>query len=108
MAFLQQQGKHQTSTLPDLMILDLNLPRKDGRSVLAEVRLDSTLKMLPVVVFTTSQARHDIVRSYELGANCYVSKPGSLRDFVSAVGGIADFWLGSVQLPGKENHDRSQ
>jgi two-component system, chemotaxis family, response regulator Rcp1 len=98
-AYLQRRGKFETVEEPDLMMLDLNLPRKDGRAVLAEVRGDAGLRTLPIVIFTTSQARLDIMRSYELGANCYVSKPGTLQDFVAAVRGIADFWLGAVRLP---------
>jgi len=99
MSFLQRRGKFAGANSPDLVVLDLNLPRKDGRAVLAEVRADAALRKLPIVVFTTSQAPHDIVCSYELGANCYVSKPGSLPDFVAAVKSIAEFWLGSASLP---------
>jgi two-component system, chemotaxis family, response regulator Rcp1 len=102
MAFLRRQGRFASASEPDLMLLDLNMPRKDGRAVLAEVRSNPALRTLPIVVFTTSQARYDIQRSYELGANCYVSKPGSLQDFVAAVKGIADFWLGEVRLPNGE------
>jgi two-component system, chemotaxis family, response regulator Rcp1 len=99
MAFLQRRGKFEAVAEPDLMLLDLNLPRKDGRTVLSEVRGDIRLRTLPIVIFTTSQARTDIMRSYELGANCYISKPGSLQDFVQAVRAIADFWLGAACLP---------
>ena len=99
MAFLQHQGKFTGAAAPDLVMLDLNLPRKDGRTVLAEVRASAALRKLPVVIFTTSQARPDIERSYELGANCYVTKPGNLQDFVAAIRSIEEFWLGLVCLP---------
>jgi CheY-like chemotaxis protein len=78
------------------------MPRKDGRAVLAEVRADADLRRLPIVVFTTSQAEHDIVCSYELGANCYVSKPGSLPEFAATVKSIAQFWFGFARLPRQE------
>ncbi len=84
---------------PDLVILDLNLPRKDGRAVLAEVKADPELNELPVVVFTTSHSPHDIARCYELGANSYVSKPGNLGQFFSAVRSIDNFWFGFASLP---------
>jgi CheY-like chemotaxis protein len=99
MAFLQHQGRFSGAAVPNLVMLDLNLPRKDGRAVLAEVRASAALRQLPVVVFSTSQARHDIQRSYELGANCYVTKPGNLQDFVAAIRSIEEFWLGFVRLP---------
>ncbi len=98
-AFLRGQGKYSGFLLPHLMVLDLNMPRKDGRAVLAAVRADPVLKRIPVVVFTTSSAPQDILRSYELGASCYVSKPGNLTDFVSAVTEIGRFWLGCARLP---------
>ena len=84
---------------PDLVILDLNLPLKDGRAFLAEVKADPRLRKTPVVVFTTSQAEVDIERSYELGANCYLRKPGNLTDFVTVVTAMTQFWLGSATLP---------
>ena len=107
-AFLRGQGKYAGELHPHLMILDLNMPRKDGGAVLVAVRADPLLKKIPVVVFTTSQAAQDIVRSYELGASCYVHKPGNLAEFVSAVAEIGKFWLGcasvpSRDLPGKES-----
>ena len=88
--------------VPDLVVLDLNLPRKDGREVLSEVKADPNLARIPVVIFTTSQASSDISRSYELGANCYLRKPGNLPDFVAVVQSMADFWLGFASLPRKE------
>jgi CheY-like chemotaxis protein len=99
-AFLRHSGQYASAARPDLVILDLNLPRKDGRVVLADCKAEPTLQSIPVVVFTTSHSRLDIVRCYALGANCYVSKPGSLIDFRAAVQSIEKFWLGLAQLPG--------
>ena len=99
LAFLHQIAPWIGAARPDLVILDLNLPGKDGRSVLAEMKADPGLRSIPVVVFSTSHARQDIERSYELGANCYVSKPGNLADFMAAVSSIEDFWFGSAHLP---------
>lgn len=98
-AFLRRTGKYRDARFPALVILDLNLPRKDGRAVLAEVKSDLTLRKIPVVVFTTSRSIRDIRCSYELGANCYVSKPGNLRDFFAAVQALEQFWLGFASLP---------
>jgi CheY-like chemotaxis protein len=84
------------------MVLDLNLPRKDGRQVLAELKADRNLAKIPVIIFTTSQASSDITRCYQLGANCYLRKPGNLADFVAIVKSMADFWLGFASLPHKE------
>jgi chemotaxis family two-component system response regulator Rcp1 len=104
-AFLRRKGKYANAILPDFMILDLNLPKKDGRAVLAEVKADPVLRKIPVAIFSTSEARQDIVRSYELGANCYVSKPGNLRDFISAVTSIGEFWFGLARLPREEERE---
>jgi chemotaxis family two-component system response regulator Rcp1 len=101
-ALLRREGKYANAILPDFMILDLNLPKKDGRAVLAEVKADPVLRKIPIAIFSTSEAREDIVRSYELGANCYVSKPGNLRDFTSAVTAIGEFWFRSARLPREE------
>ncbi len=101
-AFLRREGKYAHEILPDFVILDLNLPRKDGRAVLSDVKADPVLMKIPIAIFSTSEARQDIVRSYELGANCYVSKPGNLRDFISAVTSIGEFWFGLVRLPREE------
>lgn len=97
--FLHRSGQYAEVTRPDLLILDLNLPRKDGRAVLAEVKADPELNDLPVVIFTTSHAPRDIARCYELGANSYVSKPGNLGQFFSAVRSIDNFWFGFASLP---------
>jgi CheY-like chemotaxis protein len=95
---LLNAGKKECRS-PDLVMLDLNMPRKDGRAVLAEIKSDPDLRRIPVLVFTTSQAAHDIDRAYESGANCYVSKPGNLKEFTAALKSIEDFWLVAAQLP---------
>jgi chemotaxis family two-component system response regulator Rcp1 len=99
MAFLYRREKYANAIRPDLVILDLNLPKKDGMAVLAAMKAGPELRRIPVVIFSTSELRKDIVRSYELGANCYVRKPGNLNDFFSAVKSIEEFWFGSVSLP---------
>jgi chemotaxis family two-component system response regulator Rcp1 len=101
-SFLRQRGKYVEAPVPDLVVLDLNLPRKNGRDVLAEVKSDPKLAKIPVVIFTTSQASADVMRSYELGANCYLRKPGNLPDFVALVQSMASFWLGFASLPQTE------
>jgi chemotaxis family two-component system response regulator Rcp1 len=100
--FLRRQGKYAEAPRPDLIVLDLNLPRKDGRDVLADIKSDPEFNRIPVVIFTTSQANSDINRGYELGANCYLRKPGNLTDFVAVVESMADFWLGFARFPQKE------
>ena len=97
--FLRRQGKFAGSPRPDLVLLDLNLPRKDGREVLAQVKDDNELKTIPIVVLTTSSAEIDILRSYSLHANCYITKPVDLEQFVKVVKTIDDFWLTVVRLP---------
>jgi chemotaxis family two-component system response regulator Rcp1 len=99
MAFLEHRGKYTNAARPDLVILDLNLPKKDGLAVLAAMRAGPDLRRIPVVIFSTSQLSRDIVRSYELGANCYVSKPGNLKDYFSAIKSIEEFWFGFASLP---------
>lgn len=99
MAFLRQTGAYQQSPRPDLILLDLNLPKKDGRQVLEEIRADPKLETIPVVVLTTSEAEEDILRSYQLRANCYITKPVTLQQFVRVVESIEDFWLTVVKLP---------
>lgn len=99
LAFLKREGEFAKAPTPDLVLLDLNLPRKDGREVLAEMKQDSRLRTIPVVVLTTSEAENDIVRSYELHANCYITKPVGLEQFIAIVREIESFWLAVVTLP---------
>jgi CheY-like chemotaxis protein len=99
MAYLRRQRQYADVPRPDLILLDLNLPRKDGREVLAEIKSDPVLKRIPVVVLTTSEAEQDIVKSYELHANCYVTKPVDLDQFISVVKSVENFWLTVVKLP---------
>lgn len=101
LAFLRQEGAYAGATRPDLILLDLNLPRKDGREVLAEIKEDPDLRRIPVVVLTTSKAEEDILRTYDLHANCYITKPVDLEQFISVVRSIDDFWLSVVRLPPK-------
>lgn len=101
-SFLRRQGNYRQAPTPDLLVLDLNLPRKNGCNVLAELKSDPNLSKIPVVIFTTSDSDSDIVRSYELGANCYLQKPGNLVDFVEVVQAMGDFWLGCASFPRKE------
>jgi len=100
--FLRRQGEYAGATRPDLILLDLNLPRMGGREVLTEIKADPDLLQIPVVVLTSSQAEQDIVRAYELHANCYISKPVSLDQFVSVVKSIENFWFTIVRLPTAE------
>lgn len=95
LAFLRRDG----ATRPDLILLDLNLPRRDGREVLKEIKADPDLRRIPVVVLTTSEAEVDILKSYELHANCYITKPVDLEQFITVVKSIDDFWLTIVKLP---------
>ncbi len=97
--FLRRQGKFAAAPRPDLVLLDLNLPRRDGREVLAEIKEDPDLRTIPVVVLTTSSAERDILRSYSLHANCYITKPVDLDQFVKVVRSIDEFWLTVVRLP---------
>jgi chemotaxis family two-component system response regulator Rcp1 len=99
MAFLRREGQHARAVRPDLILLDLNLPRMDGREVLSELKSDPKLKTIPVVVLTTSRAEQDVLRSYELQANCYITKPVDLEQFISVVKSIEDFWFSIVTLP---------
>jgi chemotaxis family two-component system response regulator Rcp1 len=99
LAFLRQEGAHADTPRPDLVLLDLNLPKKDGREVLAEIKADDRLKRIPVVILTTSQAEEDIIRMYNLHANCYVTKPVDLDQFLKVVKSIEEFWLTIVKLP---------
>ncbi len=99
MEFLLRQGRYADAPRPDLVLLDLNLPRKDGREVLAELKSHPDLKTIPVVVLTTSQSEQDVLRSYELHANCYVVKPVDFAQFMAVVKSIEHFWLAVVTLP---------
>ena len=101
MDFLRQRGEYAGMPVPDLILLDLNLPRKDGREVLEEIKEDDELKLIPVVVLTTSEAERDLVRSYDLHANAYVVKPLDLDRFIEVVQAIEDFWFAIVKLPPK-------
>lgn len=99
MQFLRAEAPFAEAVQPDVILLDLNLPRKDGREVLAEIKADGELKHIPVVVLTTSEAEQDILKSYELHANCYVTKPVDLQQFIEIVRQIEAFWLSIVKLP---------
>ena len=97
--FLFRKGKHADAPRPDIIILDLNLPRKDGREVLAEIKADKELKRIPVVILTTSKSEEDVLKSYDLHANCYVTKPLDLDRFIGVVKSIEDFWFTVVKFP---------
>jgi CheY-like chemotaxis protein len=99
MAFLWGAGEHSGAPCPDLILLDLNLPKKDGREVLEEIKESPTLKSIPVVILTTSASEEDILRSYRLHANCYITKPVDLDGFLKVVKSIDGFWLSVVKLP---------
>ena len=101
MAFLRRQGRFGDAPRPDLILLDLNLPKKDGRAVLAEVKADPDLRRIPVVVLTTSRAEEDVLKAYDLHANAYVTKPVDLAQFMKIVALIDEFWVNVVTLPGK-------
>jgi len=97
--FLRQEGEFDDKPRPDLVLLDLNMPRKDGREVLADMKADPVFKRIPVVVLTTSQSEDDVAAAYNLSANCYVAKPVDLDQFLGVVRAIDDFWLSLVKLP---------
>ena len=99
LAYLRREGKYDKAPRPDLILLDLNLPRKDGREVLSEIKADERIKRIPVVILTTSQAEEDVLRAYHLNANCYIPKPVDLDQFIRVVKTIEDFWLTIVRLP---------
>lgn len=99
MAFLRRTGAHAAAPRPDFILLDLNLPRMDGREVLASIKADEGLRTIPTVILTTSEAEADILKSYQLQANCYLTKPVQLDAFESLVSSINDFWLTRVKLP---------
>ena len=102
-AFLRQQGRYADCPRPDLVLLDLNMPRKNGQEVLAEIKADDDLKTIPICVLTSSDAETDVVRSYQLHANCYINKPVDPPQFLKVVKGIEDFWLCIVRLPQSAN-----
>ncbi|HXF78672.1 MAG TPA: response regulator [Usitatibacter sp.] len=97
--FLKQRGKHAKAPRPDIILLDLNLPKKDGRQVLSEIKQDPSLRAIPVVILTTSKAEEDVLKSYDLHANCYVTKPVDLEKFIVVIQSIDRFWLSVVTLP---------
>ena len=99
LAFLRREGDMASAVRPDLILLDLNLPKKDGREVLTELKQDPDLRMIPVVVLTSSNAERDVVKTYDLGANCYITKPVDLDQFSAVVKSIEDFWFVVVKLP---------
>jgi two-component system, chemotaxis family, response regulator Rcp1 len=97
--FLYRQGQYHTAPRPDLILLDLNLPKRDGREVLQEIKAHETLRRIPVVILTTSQAEEDILKTYDLHGNCYISKPVDLNQFIRVIKSIEEFWLTIVKLP---------
>ena len=99
LAFLRREEKYADAPRPDLILLDLNLPKKNGREVLEEIKADADLRRIPVVVLTTSNAEQDILKSYGLNANCYITKPVDLEQFLAVIRSIEDFWLTAVKLP---------
>jgi len=102
MAFLRQENKYRHLPRPDLILLDLNLPRKDGREVLVEIKNDPALRHIPVIVLTTSRSEEDILEAYNLHVNCYIIKPIDLEQFIKVIQSIKDFWLTMVKLPRKD------
>lgn len=102
MAFLRREGNYPDAPRPDLILLDLNLPKKDGREVLAEIKKDPELKRIPVVILTTSEDEKDIFKAYDLHVNAYVKKPVDLNQFMKVVEAVEDFWLTVVRLPSKQ------
>ena len=103
MKFLRREQPHEDASRPDLILLDLNLPKKDGRQVLEEIKTDARLMRIPVVVLTTSEADSDILRSYGLHANCYITKPVDMDQFIKIIKLVEEFWFTIVKLPGQEN-----
>ena len=97
--YLKKKGKFSGNKRPELILLDLNLPKKDGREILAEIKADENLKLIPVVILTTSEAEEDILKTYQLHANCYITKPVNIDQFIKVVQTIGDFWFSIVKLP---------
>lgn len=106
MLFLRKQEKYKDAVTPDLILLDLNLPKKDGREVLKELKSDDELKQIPIVILTTSEEEEDIIRSYNQYANCYITKPVELDKFIKVVKSIEDFWLTIVKLPTSDGNSK--
>ena len=104
MAFLRREPPHESAPRPDLILLDLNLPKKNGREVLAEIKCDPSLSMIPIVIMTVSRDEQDILESYRLHANCYIRKPVRFREFIEIVKSIEDFWFSIVTLPPNSGH----
>lgn len=102
LAFLRREDAHVNARRPDLILLDLNLPKKDGRQVLAEIKADEVLRRIPVVILTTSSAEQDILKTYDLHANCFITKPVDLDQFITVVRSIENFWFSIAKLPGGE------
>jgi len=102
MRFLRKEAPYTEAVRPDIILLDLNMPRKDGKETLAEIKADQSLRSIPVVILTTSEAESDIVKCYELGANCYIAKPISFEAFTKVVAMIEEFWFTIVKMPSKE------
>ncbi len=102
MAFLRKEGKYKDEPRPDLILLDLNLPKKDGREVLAEIKTEETLKRIPVVVLTTSKSEADVMKAYGLHANCYIVKPVNFEQFAEVVRSVENFWFSVVTLAGEQ------
>lgn len=105
MAYLKKTGEYQKAVTPDLILLDLNMPKKDGRKVLEEMKADQVLKRIPVVILTTSASGSDINRTYDLGANCYIAKPVDFEQFKKVVNEVAEFWFSVVKLPVKKENE---
>jgi chemotaxis family two-component system response regulator Rcp1 len=99
LAYLKREGSYQEAIVPDIILLDLNLPKINGTEVLAEIKKDPLLKYIPVIILTTSEAEQDILRAYDLHANCYITKPVNLEQFLTVVRSIENFWLTLVKLP---------
>ncbi len=99
LSYLQKEGIYKDKPRPDLIILDLNLPKKDGREVLGEIKSEDSLKQIPIAILTTSEAEEDIIKSYELHANCYITKPVNMEQFIKVVKSVGDFWFSIVMLP---------
>ncbi len=107
MRFLRREGRHSKAPQPDLILLDLNLPKKDGRELLGEVKMDPELRQIPVIVLTTSKAEQDVAKAYKLHANCYLTKPIQMDDFLKTIRSVEEFWLSVVRLPFKDSYGKS-